>query len=263
MFLWFHLSQHDIVHIITLIASNSIWSLSLIYRYSILLYRNHTLNGRSTTAVLEIADDALKLQITPARPWKVLPGQYVYLTIGTAGLFSPIQRHPFMVASPILSNSIEIHIWPRKGFTEKLFRLSPPAAGVYHTCSAWIEGPYGFPLDLRQYGTVMFIASGIGITGHLSYLRNLIEEQDCFDTKTRDVVFIWYMEKGFNHHPAQDFMDELLRRDKETNHHTYGDPTEQTRTKKQRNLGSSEEVEYPGNRPVPSGNNVSSLAYPK
>ncbi|KAL5372910.1 hypothetical protein DPSP01_013138 [Paraphaeosphaeria sporulosa] len=166
---------------------------------------------------------------------------------------SRFQRHPFMVASPIYSNSIELHIWPRQGFTRKLL-------GSATYCDAWIEGPYGHRLDFREFGTVIMIASGIGITGHLSYLRDLVEKQNDFDTKTRDVVFIWCIDKGFTTHPARKFMDELLRKDKERARPSSGQSGLRALTKSQRYSLDTSETEYPGFRPTLSGNNVSPSA---
>jgi predicted ferric reductase len=202
--------------------------------------------------VIEASERALKLQITPARPWKVRPGQYVYLTVPKAGTLSRFQRHPFMVASPILSNSIELHIWPRDGFTEKLRRCSDR----YQYCNAWIEGPYGCSVDLREFGTVIMIASEMGITGHLAYLRDLVGKQDDYNTKVRDVIFIWSVEEWAETHPARKSMDELLRKDKER------ETEKAVFSKEQRYLNSKttddQKIrEYPGVRPVLSGNNVS------
>ncbi|KAL5382855.1 hypothetical protein PMIN06_010598 [Paraphaeosphaeria minitans] len=188
------------------------------------------------------------ITINPARPWKVHPGQYVYLTVAKAGMLSRFQRHPFMVASPVLSNSIELHVWPQKGFTKRLLRLSEQ----YQYCEAWIEGPYGRSIDLREFGTVVIIASEMGITGHLAYLRDLVQKQDDFNTKIRDVVFIWSIEEWSDAHPARKSMDELLKKDKER------ETARSSLTKDQRYLHSKEEdrQEDPGVRPVLSGNNL-------
>lgn len=245
--LWFHISRQDLRAYTTILIATVIWASSLLYRYTLLLYRNLAW-GRNTTTMIETSENALKLQITPARSWKVQPGQYVYLTVAKAGTLSLFQRHPYMVASPILSNSIELHIWPQDGFSKKLRRCSER-----YQYNAWIEGPYGRPVDLREFGTVIIIASEMGITGHLGYLRDLVEKQDDFDTKIRDVVFIWTVEEWSHSHPARKSMDELLKKDREGEETNF--------TKDQRYLDSKfrDRREDPGARPAPSGNNVSSV----
>ena len=69
-----------------------------------------------------------------------------------------------MVTSSKNEGSIEIRIQPRAGFTRRLFEGSKIKG------SAFVEGPYGYGFNLKEFGTVVLFASSIGITGHLPYI---------------------------------------------------------------------------------------------
>ena len=60
---------------------------------------------------------------------------------------------------------------------------------------AFIEGPYGKELDFSSYGTVVLIATGVGIAHQTAYARRLLEEHHKWNTKTQRVALFWEMEK--------------------------------------------------------------------
>jgi NAD(P)H-flavin reductase len=49
----------------------------------------------------------------------------------------------------------------------------------------FIEGPYGSHTALDQYGTVLLFATGIGIAGQLSYMKEQLQLYREWQTKTR------------------------------------------------------------------------------
>ena len=222
-----------------MIVCTAILAAGLLYRYSVLLYRNWAWKKR-TRMEIRTVKGALSLVVSLARSWKVRPGQYVYLTVARAGFFATLQRHPFIVTESTLPGSIELRIIPRHGFTKDLLELSLGEVPYYS--SAWIEGPYGGRFDFREFGTVLMFASGVGILGHLPYMKDLIEQRNRFRIKTRDVLLIWYMERSEEHELVQSFMTSLLKRDK---------------AKVDRSVGRSKTQDRPGKRPAATGENVS------
>ncbi|KAJ5028937.1 hypothetical protein PSV08DRAFT_369868 [Bipolaris maydis] len=120
------------------------WGATWIHRSALLVYRNF----------LNI-HNSLQVKVKLPRPWKIKPGQYVYLTTLRPGFFLIFQRHPFMVI---------------------------------------LEGPYGNGFDLRDFGIVVLFASGIGIAGHLAYVQSLIYDYWKFKTKTRDLLLVWQVD---------------------------------------------------------------------
>ena len=41
---------------------------------------------------------------------------------------------------------------------------------------AFIDGPYGVRHDFGEYGTVVMFASGIGIAGHIPYIKDSLAD---------------------------------------------------------------------------------------
>lgn len=87
-------------------------------------------------------------------------GGYCFLNIPS---ISPWQWHPFSIANPLNSTSTVFYIKNmHRGFTKTLSLL---AANAYpNTISIAIEGPYGVDLDYENYGKIVLVAGGIGIT---------------------------------------------------------------------------------------------------
>lgn len=56
---------------------------------------------------------------------------------------------------------------------------------------AVIEGPFGTSESLGKYDTILLFATGIGITGQLSYIEQLLNEARKPDSKPNKVVLFW------------------------------------------------------------------------
>lgn len=59
---------------------------------------------------------------------------------------------------------------------------------------AWISRPYGFGAPVDEYGSVLMIATGIGIAAQLPYLKELIWDFNHCETQTRRIHLIWELE---------------------------------------------------------------------
>ncbi|KAF5844351.1 hypothetical protein GGP41_004541 [Bipolaris sorokiniana] len=175
------------------------------------------------------------------------------------GFFSILQRHPFMVTdSESDDHDFQLRIQPRAGFTSRLLTQT-----LYRTreLSAFIEGPYGQGFDLRDFGTVVLFASGIGIVGHLAYVQKLIRDHQQSRTKTRDLLLIWHVDDKYQLDLVWEVMNIILRKDDLPSTATHKDTGITSRSgKKDRSLGGSTTGENPGVRPAPHGDNASFLA---
>lgn len=192
------------------------------------------------------------------RPWQVQPGQYVYITLARPGLLSIFQRHPFMVSkSRSNKHTLELRIQVASGFTRDLLQMTSRASNGF---SAFIEGPYGKSYDLRNFGTVVLFASGIGIVAHLPYIQELVADYRSSRTKTRDLLLVWEVDHEHQRDLVWDIMNDVLR----------GDDLPMTSTsmrastignysKESRKLGYSSTADSPGMRPNPHGENVMSI----
>jgi predicted ferric reductase len=140
--------------------------------------------------------DAVQINVTVPRAWKVRAGQYVYLWFPTAGFWSPFQSHPFMVTwwEEVPAGLL---VWflveSREGFTRKLLRYTS------FNLMTFLGGPYGHCYDFGSYGTVLMFASGIGIAGHMPYLKTLVERYKRREVSTRRIMLIWQLDKERRH----------------------------------------------------------------
>ncbi|KPA39435.1 fad--containing protein [Fusarium langsethiae] len=143
-----------------------------------------------TTASIQQIGHGVEIQVSMPRPLKYRAGQFVFLSIPRLAAF---QFHPFQVAWEYLSDSgrqvVVFVVQPRHGFTGRL-RLAKPMKEY----TAFIEGPYGSPTALDQYGTVLLFATGIGIAGQLPYMREQLHLYRKWRTKTRRHVLFWEMD---------------------------------------------------------------------
>jgi predicted ferric reductase len=240
-----------------------VWIATYTHRNLLLVYRNFIGGHRTRIFIEDIRNerDYLKVSVRLPRPWKVKPGQYVYLTTMRSGFFSIFQRHPFMVADSVRLEDkdpeydFEMLIRPATGFTGRLLRTSVGGATQF---SALIEGPYGHGFDLHNFGTVVLLASGMGIVGHLPYIQELVQYHSRSKTKTRDILLIWSVEKKTQRDLVSNFINSML--DKDAIPHDHDPSSSQYSkgySKSSRTLGERSEPERPGQRPVPQGENAS------
>ena len=166
--------------------------------------------------------DAVKVHLQLARPWAFKPGQHMYVTMPSVGLWT---AHPFsaawsseneassddpeqgaVVIEDVLDKevmtvqtraisggktSISAIIRRRDGFTHKLFKKAQSSANGRFIASAFVEGPYGAQHSLRSYGTVVLFAGGVGITHQIPYIRDLLVGHSQGTVAARRISLIW------------------------------------------------------------------------
>ncbi len=85
--------------------------------------------------------------------------------------------------------TISLLVKSRTGFTGELDR---------HTnkeLRAFIDGPYGIQHKFGEYGTVIMFATGIGIAGHIPYIKDLISGYNNCEVRTRRIILVWQINK--------------------------------------------------------------------
>ena len=152
-------------------------------------------------------------------------------------------------------HDFQLRIQPRAGFTNRL--LTQTSYGTTEL-SAFVEGPYGHGFDLRDFGTVVLFASGIGIVGHLAYVQKLIRDHRKSKTKTRDLLLIWHVDNKYQLDLVWEVMNTMLRKDDLPGAVAQEDTGIALKGGKiDRPLGGSTTKESPGVRPTPHGENAS------
>ncbi|CAD6588081.1 MAG: hypothetical protein ASARMPREDX12_003155 [Alectoria sarmentosa] len=213
--LWIHLD--GLPQMAYLKAVVSIWVIERLIRLSSLIYRNVGRSG--TNADIEVLPgDAMRVTLRLARPWTFKPGQHIFLTIPSVGLWT---SHPFSIAwsdAPpqqlrahdlekgvrtsqtsaqtidtlaLPPTSVSLIIRRRAGFTNHLHRKTLATLNHRLSLPALVEGPYGGTQLLHSYGTVMLFAAGVGITHQVPLVRDLLAGYAAGTVAARRILLIW------------------------------------------------------------------------
>ena len=229
VFLWLHLG--GLPQQRYLLGAIICWKLERLVRFLNILYRNVSRHGRTKATIELLPGDAMRVTLKLAHPWTFKPGQHLFLTIPSVGLWT---SHPFSIAwsdlidpfetlsnsitssasatsSPINEKSgglvltqqdirrlstptISLIIRRRTGFTNSLYTHTlkhTPPTSPSTTLTAIVEGPLGLTHPLSSYGTVVLIAAGVGITHQIPYIRTLLASHSAGTAATRRVALIW------------------------------------------------------------------------
>lgn len=238
--LWMHLSalpQRSL-----LIAAIAAWIFDRSLRFWNLIYRNVGRGG--TKATLEtLPGDAIRISFNVARPWKVRPGQHIFVTIPSVGMWT---SHPFSIAwsepgapfsrtvgldekgdSLIMthqdlhstkSKTISAIIRRRTGFTDTLYTRAEEAGafdgGPKLTLNALVEGPYGSPRPMSSYGSVLLFAAGVGITHQVPYVRDLVAGYAARTVAARRITLVWIVQSPEHLEWIRPWMRQILAMEK-------------------------------------------------
>lgn len=217
VFLWMHLD--GLPQQKYLLGAIIIWASFRYLRLMTLLYRSIG-RGGSKARIEPLHGGAVKITLKVARPWTYRPGQSLYLTVPSIGLWT---AHPFSVAwagaedplgqpisrqssfnekAPIVrkqtremeratgEETISLVVKKHSGLTHKLWNSAMMGeAGIDVT--ALVEGPYGTERSLSSYGTVLLFASGVGITHQLGYVKQLVEGYAQGTVAAQRITLVW------------------------------------------------------------------------
>ena len=233
--LWYHLEglQQRTYLIIVILA----WALERFTRLGSLVYRNFG-TSRTRAHVEAMAGDALRITISPARPWRFFPGQHAFITIPSVGLWtshpfslawSNAERHPSLddfekglpenrhadeTHLPLGRASVSFVVRRRAGFTEKLYQKALHGPSSQVTLNALVEGPYGGLHSLQSYGTVLLFAGGVGITHQVPYIRSLVAGFASGTVAARRVSLVWVIQSPEHLEWIRPWMTEILSMEK-------------------------------------------------
>jgi predicted ferric reductase len=142
--------------------------------------------------------DAVHVHVQLSRPWQPRGGQYAYLCIPGVTHSSFAQWHAFYVSwwyCDAEGNDVVVFIVQKqRGFTRNLFLHANSDLSQNYEMRALVKGPYGKGLDLKSYGTFLLFATGIGISGQLPNVTQLLEEYHNCEVKTRRIALFWELE---------------------------------------------------------------------
>lgn len=177
-------------------------------RVSLAIYQNISLSGL-TRVNIPLKDNknmvnAVQITVLVPRPWKVRPGQYLYLWLPQLGWRYLFQSHLFYIASSERIKegmSIDLLIERRNRFSGALHRqvlrgpMNPSSLVLYR---GLIEGPYtdAHGKKLLKSSSVLLFGNGSRIVQQLGYLRYMLENAQSDNLLQRRIVVVWSLEEG-------------------------------------------------------------------
>ena len=202
--LWLHVRHRD-THIFTcLVASVTLLSAQKLSWLLFFLYRNLGSGPSCRASVVRFPQsdsggEVLQVRLDVKRPWTVVPGQYLYISLPTLRTFLSgcLESHPFMVAWPIYDDKGQLKtaillVQTHRGFTRRL--------QMSNTSSALIDGPYGGSEieSLARYDKVLLMSCGIGLASHLGTARHLLLAHNTQTARIRRLTLVWLLESQGN-----------------------------------------------------------------
>jgi ferric-chelate reductase len=124
------------------------------------------------------------------------PGQHVFVHFPT---ISPLQSHPFTIASVPNSKELTFVVQAKAGFSRRLYNraisslptTSEPSKGKSYV--VLVDGPYGRPPNFLQYDTLVLIAGSTGATFTVPILLQAVQTSaKC----VRRIEFLWIVKAG-------------------------------------------------------------------
>lgn len=199
--LWLHQSGNSWVDRSYMLVITGFFLLSTTCQLLRMLYRNLTLGTRAHKAWLVRHRGVANVRIPLRRGWKVSAGQFIQLCVPGVTSWSSIQTHPFMICwweddrdGTAISISLLVAGRRPNSFTNRLVRTFGDPHRQSTPFTAWIDGPFGTRDSLTAYGTVVLLATGIGIAAQLPHVKNIVRACSAYETKIRRLSLIWELD---------------------------------------------------------------------
>ncbi|KAK3646858.1 hypothetical protein LTR56_008346 [Elasticomyces elasticus] len=220
--LWEHVRTMATLSRVLLIGAFGTFLLSTIFQNARQIYKNCAWGTRGVRLAhisqIRTYDDSPIVELKLSRPWKIQPGDYIYLCVLTPKCYSFLQRHPFIITwwedvhGTDKTQIIYVMLDPQRGWTKSVTKH----ASLFENKMAWLDGPFGQSNCLEQHGTVVLFASGNGIFAQLPLMKGLVVGSRSAAVKTRRIKLIWQTDKY--HAQLQEWIQSVLddeRLDKE------------------------------------------------
>jgi len=183
---------------IALLVALCLHTVLVVTRVSRFWYRNWVRSKDWARAEIIQHQEALELNIKVPRPWRVMPGQFVYVCAPRVSFSSIFQPRPFSVAFWLEDNkgnstSISLLIKPQKGFTNKLMKYAKDQTS-HRRLLIGLDGPYGQAIDTRPYCALLLFATGIGVASKIPLIKWALEEHRSRRNAVRRIHLVWQLE---------------------------------------------------------------------
>ncbi|KAL2810501.1 FAD-binding domain-containing protein [Aspergillus cavernicola] len=201
--IWRHVRLQKVFAQLYMVVGSGILIATTLLHWVLLVIRNIAAGRFGSRAQVSRGGDSAQVVIPVNRPFSVYAGMTVYIWMPGVSLLSMFCSHPFTVTwwevnKQGKATSISLLAQKRDTFTQKLINHQ---AKEFLT---WIDGPYGEPINLSSYDNILLVASGIGITSQISYIRELL------DHHPKHIFVAWELDDKSNLDWVYQWMDQLL-----------------------------------------------------
>ncbi|KAI2670183.1 hypothetical protein LCP963914a_9874 [Penicillium roqueforti] len=190
----YHLVQRHSLYRWVLLGATGLWLIC-----SVAVCTRTVFAQKQSRAVISSWNGNLWLDITLPLNWTVRPGQYVQLWMPSAGFRAFMQLPLFYVVicefdEPSGDLKVRMMARPQRGIICDLYHITK---GSQNSQSVKLLGPYGRPLNLSRFGTIVFILEDIGLFRALSYIKMLVEASHKREVMVRRLDIIWQRDETF------------------------------------------------------------------
>ena len=156
----------------------------------------------SITAFLERIStlfNTVRIKIQVPRRWNIRAGQYINMRLSGVGCRELLESHLFMIVSWAMDASltsklttVHLLVEPRDRFANRLLRYAKRSSEGTRYLVLY-SGPHGIPTLMKEYKTVLMIATGFGIAAVLLHLQELLDGDERCEVVTRRVHIVWQL----------------------------------------------------------------------
>ncbi|KAJ5989725.1 hypothetical protein N7522_009932 [Penicillium canescens] len=238
---YMHLNLDTLPQLAWLKVIAALWGLERTIRIARLVYLNYSLrNGQTKVIIQALSSEACLVTFRLPKSIQISPGCHVYVYIPKVSLW---MSHPFSVAwaepqnhksttnqslfstpqteyslEPVVQNAttdgfttLSLIIVSRQGMTRRLYQKARASPGQVLHGTGFVEGPYpSSPPSMGSYGTVVLFSGGAGVTHHLMYVRELIQQASNGQAATQKLYLIWCVRSSEHLCWIQSFLGPLL-----------------------------------------------------
>lgn len=196
--IWCHTGEQRYINRILLLIGIGAFAAFDFLRFARILYQNFTGKQAWVRAKAVERNGAVLLQLDLPRPWKIQPGEFIYLRCLSISLRSLLESHPFCITwweedenVSGQATTIFLLINPQYGFTSRLLHRSNHNRPLRMA----IDGPFGNAVKTSKYGTVVLFATGIGIAALMSFIKATMDDHKAGRTLVRRMSLIWEIDR--------------------------------------------------------------------
>ena len=197
--MWRHVKDESAFPGLCIYISYGIFVVTALLELLWILHRYSTVHHGLSRANIDIIRDTIRIKIQVPRRWNIRAGQYINIRLPGVGCRDLLESHPFMIVSWAMDASstpklttVHLLVEPRDRFAHRLLRYAKRSSeGIRYL--VLYSGPHGIPTPMKEYETVLMVATGFGIAAVLLHLQELLDGDERCEVVTRRVHVVWQL----------------------------------------------------------------------